>query len=69
MRQLQKLYPEVFIDEDIPMCCMIYFGYIHRPYTRSEIPEYQQANIHDSWGRILCPECIIRKIQSLENVK
>ena len=66
MRQLKKLYPEIFTDEDIPMCCMIYFGYVHRPYTRAEIPEYHSTMVKltNNAGIILCPECVINHLQN-----
>lgn len=62
-RQLKKLEPYFIIDEDIKLCCMIFFGYVNRPVLRSEIQDYQNARVHDTKkGILLCPECIMEKL-------
>ena len=66
-RQLKVLEPMMSFDkytQKIPLCCHIFFEYVNTT-LRAIIPEYQNANIHDrKEGILLCPECLIDKIQS-----
>ncbi len=67
MRQLKNLQNQSEISFDkhtknIKLCCHIFFEYVNSK-LRSIIPDYQNANIHDSKnGIIKCPECIIEEL-------
>lgn len=48
----------------IKLCCHIFFEYVNSK-LRAEIPEYQNAEIHDSdEGIIYCPECVIKRLKN-----
>jgi len=66
MRKLKILESYLYFDKhtrNIPLCCHIFFEFVNTK-LRNTIPEYQQANIHDSKnGIILCPKCIIKQMK------
>ena len=48
----------------IKLCCHIFFEYVNS-VLRADIPEYQDAKIHDHGEGILkCPECIIKELKN-----
>ncbi len=67
MRQLKNLQDQSEISFDkhtknIKLCCHIFFEYVNSK-LRATIPDYQNANIHDSKNGILkCPECIVKEL-------
>lgn len=72
MRQLMKL-PFRFsfngLRYGIPICCVLYFESVHLTCIRNEIPEYQEARIHDhKKGIIKCPECIELELAETDEV-
>ncbi len=68
MRQLknQQELADLHFDKHtkkIKLCCHIFFEYVNSK-LRSTLPDYQNANIHDSKeGIIYCPECVISKMR------
>ncbi len=64
MRKLKRLEPDFHMppSSKIKLCCAIFFGFVNNQ-LRSEIPEYQNAKIHDSKeGILFCPDCIMEKL-------
>ena len=68
-RELKNQRNQSFImfdkhTKNINLCCNIFFEYVESA-LRNKIPEYGQAEIHDTKKGILyCPECIIKRMKN-----
>ena len=71
MRQLKKLdYMRGTLDIDaiiefgFPLCCVDFYCNVWCTCIRAEIPEYVETHLGDNEGRILCPNCIIKRLKN-----
>ena len=66
-RELKNTRDQAYImfnkhTKNIKLCCHIFFEYVESA-LRNKIPEYGQAEIHNTKNGILyCPECVIRRL-------
>jgi len=53
------------IRNKIPSCCIIFYETVWLPSLKNQIAEYGKAmtKITDNQGVILCPDCLVNKIE------
>ena len=54
----------------IPLCCIIFYESVWHTSIKKQIAEYgyTMPNLTNNGGIILCPKCIIKKLQNRQKI-